>query len=76
MTNKQLTTGFSSHEKDGIDYHFAARDNMEQWIRQGRFLEYGEYKGNLYGTLADSVHAVIKQGMKFLIENSCFDQRQ
>ncbi|KAL4002651.1 Guanylate kinase family protein [Acanthocheilonema viteae] len=51
-----------SHEKDGVDYHFAKRDSMEQWIRQGRFLEYGEYKGNLYGTLADSVHAVIKQG--------------
>ncbi|KAK6102510.1 Guanylate kinase family protein [Brugia pahangi] len=51
-----------SHEKDGIDYHFAKRDSMEHWIRQGRFLEYGEYKGNLYGTLADSVHAVIKQG--------------
>ncbi|CAG9532394.1 unnamed protein product [Cercopithifilaria johnstoni] len=51
-----------SYEKDGIDYHFAKRDSMEQWIRQGRFLEYGEYKGNLYGTLADSVHAVIKQG--------------
>nr|CRZ21795.1 BMA-MAGU-1 [Brugia malayi] len=51
-----------SHEKDGVDYHFAKRDSMEHWIRQGRFLEYGEYKGNLYGTLADSVHAVIKQG--------------
>ncbi|MCP9258168.1 MAGUK p55 subfamily member 7 [Dirofilaria immitis] len=51
-----------SYEKDGVDYHFAKRDSMEQWIRQGRFLEYGEYKGNLYGTLADSVHAVIKQG--------------
>ncbi|EFO21515.1 guanylate kinase [Loa loa] len=51
-----------SYEKDGVDYHFATRDSMEQWIRQGRFLEYGEYKGNLYGTLADSVHAVIKQG--------------
>ncbi|VDO26735.1 unnamed protein product [Onchocerca flexuosa] len=51
-----------SYEKDGVDYHFAKRENMEQWIRQGRFLEYGEYKGNLYGTLADSVHAVIKQG--------------
>lgn len=53
----------STHEKEGLDYHFAKREDMEQWIRQGRFLEYGEYKGNLYGTLAESVHAVIKQGI-------------
>lgn len=35
---------------------------MELWIRQERFLEFGEYKGNLYGTLADSVYMLIKQG--------------
>lgn len=48
---------------------------MEQWIRQGRFLEYGEYKGNLYGTLADSVHAVIKQGTILQIKDSDFYQK-
>lgn len=45
---------------------------MEQWIRQGRFLEYGEYKGNLYGTLTDSVHAVINQGKMLVMKDSCF----
>ncbi|VDK70864.1 unnamed protein product, partial [Gongylonema pulchrum] len=50
-----------SNEKEGVDYYFSKREDMEQWIKQGRFLEYGEYKGNLYGTLADSVHTVIKQ---------------
>ncbi|VDM95791.1 unnamed protein product [Thelazia callipaeda] len=53
---------YSPNEKEGIDYHFAKREEMEQWIKQGRFLEYGEYKENLYGTLADSVLAVMKQG--------------
>lgn len=64
--------GYSSYEKDGVDYHFAKRDSMEQWIRQGRFLEYGEYKGNLYGTLADSVHAVIKQGTMLVMKGFIF----
>lgn len=35
---------------------------MEKDIRQGKYLEFGEYRGNLYGTLADSVLAVMKQG--------------
>ncbi|VDD87354.1 unnamed protein product [Enterobius vermicularis] len=50
------------HEIPGIDYHFANREDMEQWIVQGRFLEFGEYKGNIYGTLIDSVVDVIKKG--------------
>lgn len=50
------------HEIPGVDYHFAKREEMEQWIVQGRFLEFGEYKGNIYGTLVDSVIDVIKKG--------------
>ncbi|KHN71900.1 MAGUK p55 subfamily member 7 [Toxocara canis] len=51
-----------AHETEGVDYFFVKREQMEQWIRQARFLEYGEYKGNLYGTLADSVVNLIKKG--------------
>ncbi|MFH4979934.1 hypothetical protein AB6A40_006643 [Gnathostoma spinigerum] len=57
-----LLKDFRSHETDGFDYHFAKRTDMEIWIRDGRFLEYGEYKGNLYGTLTDSVVSVMQQG--------------
>ncbi|KAE9556080.1 hypothetical protein FO519_000714 [Halicephalobus sp. NKZ332] len=39
------------HEKDGIDYHFVSRKQMEEWILNGHFIESGEYNGNLYGTL-------------------------
>uniref|UniRef100_F1KUZ8 MAGUK p55 subfamily member 7 n=1 Tax=Ascaris suum TaxID=6253 RepID=F1KUZ8_ASCSU len=51
-----------AHERDGVDYYFVKKEEMEQWIRQGRFLEFGEYKGNLYGTLADSVLNLMTQG--------------
>ena len=50
-------------EVDQKDYHFVSRDFMEIGIRQGRFLEYGEYRGNYYGTSLDAVHAVIKSGL-------------
>ncbi|XP_039252013.2 MAGUK p55 subfamily member 7-like [Styela clava] len=46
-------------EEDGKDYHFVTREYMEQGIRDNLFLEYGEYKGNLYGTSLEAVKAVI-----------------
>ncbi|KAI5636417.1 guanylate kinase domain-containing protein [Phthorimaea operculella] len=35
---------------------------MEQDIADGKFIEHGEYKGNLYGTTADSVETIINSG--------------
>lgn len=32
------------------DYHFISRDEMEQAIEAGEFIEYTEFSGNLYGT--------------------------
>lgn len=45
-------------EEDGRDYHFRNREFMEKGIREGMFLEYGEYKGNLYGTSLNAVKEV------------------
>lgn len=39
---------------------------MEQDITDGKFIEHGEYKGNLYGTSADSVEAIINAGIMTL----------
>uniref|UniRef100_H2YGE4 Guanylate kinase-like domain-containing protein n=1 Tax=Ciona savignyi TaxID=51511 RepID=H2YGE4_CIOSA len=47
-------------EMDGKDYHFVTREYMESGIRDNLFLEYGEYKGNLYGTSLSAVHTVIQ----------------
>lgn len=35
---------------------------MERDAHAGRFLEYGEHNGHLYGTHLDSIRAVIKEG--------------
>nr|CAB3263939.1 MAGUK p55 subfamily member 7 [Phallusia mammillata] len=47
-------------EVDGRDYHFVTREFMEAGIRENLFLEYGEYRGNLYGTSLEAVREVMK----------------
>uniref|UniRef100_A0A3B3D2Z1 MAGUK p55 scaffold protein 2b n=1 Tax=Oryzias melastigma TaxID=30732 RepID=A0A3B3D2Z1_ORYME len=49
-------------ERDGQMYSFMTRSEMECDIRNGRFLEHGEYDGNLYGTKINSIHEVIETG--------------
>nr|XP_009862133.1 MAGUK p55 subfamily member 7 isoform X1 [Ciona intestinalis] len=52
--------GKQMSEVDGRDYHFVTREYMETGIRDNLFLEYGEYKGNLYGTSLSAVRSVIQ----------------
>ncbi|KAG2461033.1 MPP2 protein, partial [Polypterus senegalus] len=49
-------------EKDGQMYSFVSRSEMERDIKNGRYLEHGEYEGNLYGTKIDSIHEVVETG--------------
>lgn len=43
-------------------YSFMSRGEMECDIKNARFLEHGEYDGNLYGTKINSIHEVIETG--------------
>ncbi|XP_014605496.1 PREDICTED: MAGUK p55 subfamily member 7 isoform X3 [Polistes canadensis] len=56
-----------SGEIDGKEYHFVTREKMEEDIETGKFIEYGEYKGNLYGTSAESVSSLINAGYVCLL---------
>uniref|UniRef100_A0A8C7Q6Q2 Membrane protein, palmitoylated 2b (MAGUK p55 subfamily member 2) n=1 Tax=Oncorhynchus mykiss TaxID=8022 RepID=A0A8C7Q6Q2_ONCMY len=49
-------------EKDGQMYSFMTRTEMDTDIKNGRFLEHGEYDGNLYGTKINSIHEVVDAG--------------
>ncbi|XP_036429094.1 MAGUK p55 subfamily member 2b isoform X3 [Colossoma macropomum] len=49
-------------EKEGQMYLFMSRSEMEADIKNGRFLEHGEYDGNLYGTKINSIHEVVDSG--------------
>ena len=49
-------------ENDGQDYHFVSRPTFEADISSHRFVEYGEYEKNLYGTSLESIRTVVNTG--------------
>ncbi|KAF1600863.1 MAGUK p55 subfamily member 2, partial [Eudyptes chrysolophus] len=55
-------------EKDGHGYRFVSRGEMEADIKAGRYLEHGEYEGNLYGTKIDSIRAVVEAGKMCILD--------
>ncbi|KAJ8290667.1 hypothetical protein GJAV_G00016100 [Gymnothorax javanicus] len=55
-------------EVDGQSYRFVTRAEMESDIKASRFLEHGEYDGNLYGTKIDSIHEVVNTGRTCILD--------
>uniref|UniRef100_A0A8D2B2K4 MAGUK p55 scaffold protein 4 n=1 Tax=Sciurus vulgaris TaxID=55149 RepID=A0A8D2B2K4_SCIVU len=51
-----------SYEMNGREYHYVSKETFENLMYSHRMLEYGEYKGHLYGTSVDAVHAVLDEG--------------
>ncbi|CAH8471164.1 unnamed protein product [Schistosoma intercalatum] len=58
-----------SNEVEGRDYHFViSREIMVADIAAHKYLEAGEYNGNLYGTHLDSVFEVSELGLHCLLD--------
>uniref|UniRef100_A0A1A8C0K1 Membrane protein, palmitoylated 7 (MAGUK p55 subfamily member 7) n=4 Tax=Nothobranchius TaxID=28779 RepID=A0A1A8C0K1_NOTKA len=57
-----------THETDGVEYHFISRHLFETDIHNSKFIEYGEYKGNYYGTSLDSVRSVLSKNKVCLLD--------
>lgn len=55
-------------EENGQSYWFVSREEMERDAHAGRFLEYGEHNGHLYGTHLDSIRAVMKEGKMCILD--------
>ena len=55
-------------EQDGVNYHFLTRDDFEQRISDGKFIEYAEYCQNLYGTLCSEVDGRLERGLNVILE--------
>ncbi|KAJ7369680.1 MAGUK p55 sub member 7 [Desmophyllum pertusum] len=51
-----------SYEADSKDYFFVSRQTMENFIQKRKLIEFGEYKGCLYGTSIDSIKRALKSG--------------
>ena len=63
-------------ERDGVDYHFWTRPQLNDAVRAGRFLESAEYAGEVYGTLKDEVDKVLKSGRHVLLDIDVEGARQ
>ncbi|XP_071967384.1 MAGUK p55 subfamily member 2 isoform X1 [Engystomops pustulosus] len=67
------TTPYTSRKRkegewDGQSYSFVSRAEMEQDIKAGRYLEHGEYEGNLYGTKISSIQEVVASGKMCVLD--------
>ncbi|XP_038241780.1 MAGUK p55 subfamily member 2 isoform X4 [Dermochelys coriacea] len=56
------------NERNGQVYCFMSRGEMEADIKAGRYLEHGEYEGNLYGTKIESIHEVVESGKMCILD--------
>jgi guanylate kinase len=63
-------------EVDGRDYVFLSREEFEKWIEEGRFLEWAEYSGNLYGTPEERVEEFLENGRSVILEVELQGARQ
>ncbi|OAV93941.1 guanylate kinase [Puccinia triticina 1-1 BBBD Race 1] len=68
-------------ESDGVAYHFVTRDQFQEMIKNGEFIEHAEFGGNCYGTSLKAVSEVSEhqkkrcildidaQGVKLILKN-------
>jgi guanylate kinase len=57
------------NEKNGVDYYFLSKEEFEQKIREGAFLEYEEvYPGLFYGTLKSEIERLWASGKAVLFD--------
>jgi len=55
-------------EEEGRHYHFVTKQEFEEEIATGGFLEYAEVHGNLYGTSLTQVNRMTDEGQDVILE--------
>lgn len=50
------------NDVDGRGYFFVPRELMEREIRESKYLDYGEFDGELYGIKFSTIREIIKRG--------------
>jgi guanylate kinase len=63
-------------ERNGEAYYFLSRPEFEEKRRQGEFLEWAEYAGELYGTLTREVERLLGAGRHVLLDIEVQGARQ
>ena len=55
-------------EIDGKSYFFISRETFQEWVKEGRFLEWDEHFGNCYGTPRQFVEEQQRAGKHVILE--------
>jgi guanylate kinase len=63
-------------EQDGVEYHFLTREDFEQRVAAGAFVEHADYAGRSYGTLRSELDERVAAGVPVVLEIEVQGARQ
>jgi guanylate kinase len=63
-------------EENGVHYHFLSRDQFDERVAAGDFVEWAEYSGNRYGTLRSELDQRVGEGAPVVLEIEVQGARQ
>jgi guanylate kinase len=63
-------------ERNGEDYFFVTREEFEQRVQRGEFLEHAEVFGNYYGTHASELQRAATEGVDLVLDIDVQGARQ
>lgn len=70
------TRGPRPGEQDGVDYHFLNREQFDQRVIEGDFVEHADYAGRSYGTLRSELENRVQAGVPVVLEIEVQGARQ
>ncbi len=56
------------NEKEGVNYYYLSKEEFEDGIKNGRFLEYAPFCDNYYGTPLDKIKENLELGKNIILE--------
>jgi guanylate kinase len=63
-------------EEDGVHYHFLSREEFDQRVAAGDFVEHADYAGRSYGTLRSELDRHTAEGVPVVLEIEVQGARQ
>jgi guanylate kinase len=72
LPNLRMSRSYTSRaaregERDGVDYNFISRQEFEQRVARGEFLEWADVFGNYYGTCGPDVERSLADGQDVVL---------